>query len=322
MTRDVLVLAEHRRGALSDMTREVITAAAAMARSCGGRVVVALVAREPEPLIGALSLEGVDEIVRVQTEADEPSGEVCVAALESLMSDRQPCLVLMGFTAIGITVGPGVAARQRCGFASDVVSVTAVGSEVIARRELYGGKLEAELAFDANRPVVLLLRSTVWPAAAAGGAPTLSELPAAINLAGPGVRHIQFIDPAIGDLDITRASLVIAVGRGAGGREEINALERLATRIGAVLGASRPVVDAGYLPQGHLVGQSGFTVKPKLYIALGISGSSQHVAGMKGSETIVAVNTDPRAPIFGVAHYGAVADLFEVADELETLWQS
>jgi electron transfer flavoprotein alpha subunit len=285
-----------------------------------GHVTVVLVARDPNPLVDALALEGVDEIVHVPVGVDEPSSDDCIAALEAQIERHQPSVVLMGFTALGMAVGPAVAARQGCGFASDVVACSIVDGDLVARRELYGGKLEAELGFEPDKPVILLLRSTVWAAAVAAGAPTLTRSPDPEGLGAAGLRHVEFIEPPSGDLDITRADVVLAVGRGAGGREEIEVLERLAAKIGAVVGASRPVVDAGYVSQAHLVGQSGFTVKPKLYLALGISGASQHVAGMKGSDTIVAVNKDPRAPIFGFAHYGAVADLFEIADELEALW--
>jgi electron transfer flavoprotein alpha subunit len=123
----------------------------------------------------------------------------------------------------------------------------------------------------------------------------------------------------IGDVDISRASLLLAIGRGVGEVENIPRFEMLAEKMGATLVASRPLVDAGWMPSSRLVGQSGSTVRPRIYLALGISGAVQHIYGMKSSETIIAVNSDPQAVIFSVAHYGAVADLFDVASELEKL---
>ncbi len=130
---------------------------------------------------------------------------------------------------------------------------------------------------------------------------------------------MEFREAAVGDVDITTAEFLLSIGRGIGEQDAIPQFERLADKLGAVLSVSRPLVDAGWMPNARQVGQSGKTVKPKVYLALGISGAVQHLAGMKTSGTIIAVNTDPEAAIFNVAHYGAVADLFDVADELEKL---
>ncbi|MER3410573.1 MAG: electron transfer flavoprotein subunit alpha/FixB family protein, partial [Thermoleophilia bacterium] len=133
-------------------------------------------------------------------------------------------------------------------------------------------------------------------------------------------RHVAFLGQEKGDVDITTADFLLSIGRGIGDKEEIPRFERLAKKMGAVLSVSRPLVDAGWMPAARQVGQSGKTVKAKVYLALGISGAVQHLAGIKGCGTIIAVNTDPEAAIFNAAHYGAVADLHEVADELEKLF--
>jgi electron transfer flavoprotein alpha subunit len=129
--------------------------------------------------------------------------------------------------------------------------------------------------------------------------------------------HVGFQDAAEGDVDITKAEFLLSIGRGIEDEDNIARFERLAEQLGATLCGSRPLVDAGWMPSARQVGQSGKTVTPRVYLALGISGAAQHLAGMRTADTIIAVNTDPEAPIFGVAHYGAVADLFEVAEELE-----
>jgi electron transfer flavoprotein alpha subunit len=163
----------------------------------------------------------------------------------------------------------------------------------------------------------LMLRPTAWPAVQGAGSATISHQQAAAEPAG--ARHLEYVEAPPGDVDISAAEFVLCVGRGIGERENLEQFERLAERLGATLGVSRPLVDAGWISSDRQVGQSGRTVKPRVYLALGVSGAIQHLAGMRTSDTIIAVNSDPDAPIFGVAHYGAVADLFDVAEELESI---
>jgi electron transfer flavoprotein alpha subunit len=158
----------------------------------------------------------------------------------------------------------------------------------------------------------------VWAKAGTGGQAVRSEL--TVETRPPRARHRAFVEAAAGEVDITTADFLLSIGRGIGEREQIERFERLAEKMGATLSVSRPIVDAGWMPSARQVGQSGKTVAPKVYLALGISGAVQHLAGMRGAGTIVAVNTDPEAAIFDVAHYGAVVDLLEVADELEKLY--
>jgi electron transfer flavoprotein alpha subunit len=162
-----------------------------------------------------------------------------------------------------------------------------------------------------------MLRPTTWPPAEGAGSATVSEL--AVSTASRS-RHLEYVEAAAGDVDITKADFLLSIGRGIGDKENIPLFEGLAGKMGATLGVSRPLVDAGWMPASRQVGQSGKTVKPKVYVAFGISGAVQHLAGMKTSGTIIAVNTDPEAAIFNVAHYGAVCDVFEVAEELEKLY--
>jgi electron transfer flavoprotein alpha subunit len=318
MSGGVLVVAEHLRGGLREVTREVVTAGAELKESCGGRLAVALIAKNPRALVETVSLAGVDEVVQVPVADNEFIADVWAGAVEGLVRDRGPALVLSGFTANGMAMGPAVAVHLGLGFASDVVACSIEGGDIVARREFYGGKVEAELGFPAGSPVLLLLRPTIWAQAVLGGSPLVTSFVAD----APRIRsqHRELLDPPADGLDISKADIVLAVGRGVGERENIARLEAFADKIGATLAASRPLVDAGWLPQWRQVGQSGVTVKPKLYLAFGISGAAQHVVGMKASQEIVAVNKDPKAPIFSVAHYGAVADLFNIVDELDRLW--
>jgi electron transfer flavoprotein alpha subunit len=213
--------------------------------------------------------------------------------------------------------GPALAMKLGLGFASDVFGVRLEGENLVATRAYYGGKVHAEVDFPGKKQVLLLLRPTAWAPAEGTGSARVTETSVT---AQSRARHREFVEVAAADVDITTADFLLSIGRGIGDKDAIPDFERLAEKMGAVLSVSRPIVDAGWMPNARQVGQSGKTVKPKVYLALGISGAVQHLAGMKTSGTIIAVNTDPEAAIFNVAHYGAVADLFEVAEELEKLY--
>jgi electron transfer flavoprotein alpha subunit len=307
----VLVIAEHVQGRLRDVTFELVSAA----RSLGGPVTVAVIAADPAAF--DLAREGVDEVVHVAVAQEEFENDVYQRALEALIEERTPEAVLAGFTVDSMGYAPAVAAKLGLGFAGDVFSVARENGAIVATRAFYGSKVHGEIEFPAGRPPLLLLRPTVWPAAEPGGAPAVSEL--ALGPVVSRARHVGFEEVVKGDVDITTADFLLSIGRGVGERENIADFETLAEKLGATLSVSRPLVDAGWMPSSRQVGQSGKTVKPKVYLAFGISGAVQHLAGMKASGTIIAVNTDPEAAIFSVAHYGAVADLFEVADALAEL---
>jgi len=310
----VLVVAEHLRGAVRDVTLELVTAGRTL-----GPVMVAVIARDPEPLVATVDVEGVAEIVTVPAGADEFEGGTYQHVLEALIAARRPRVVLLGFTVNAMGYAPAVAAKLGLGYASDVHGVALEGDAVVATRSFYGGKVDAELEFPGAETVLLLLRPTTWaPAEGVGGA-SVSSL--AVDVGPSWARHLEFVEAvASTDVDITQADFLLSIGRGIGDVDAISQFEELATKMGATLSVSRPIVDAGWMPASRQVGQSGKTVKPKVYLAFGISGAVQHLAGMKASGTIIAVNTDPEASIFNVAHYGAAVDLFDVAEELEKLY--
>jgi len=305
----VLVVAEQLQGRVRDVTFELVTAA----RELGGPVTVATIG--PEAL--DVNRAGVDEVVHVQTEQAEFENDVYQRALERLIEERQPQVVLLGFTVNSMGYAGAVAAKLGLGFASDVFGLGRDGDEVVATRAFYGSKVHAEVGFPAGKTVLLLLRPTAWAPAEAGGSATSSSIE--LGPVQSRARHKEFREVEKGDVDITTAPFLLSIGRGIGEQDNIAMFEELAGKLGATLSVSRPIVDAGWMSNARQVGQSGKTVKPKVYLAFGISGAVQHLAGMKTSETIIAVNSDPEAAIFDVAHYGAVADLFDVAEELAKL---
>jgi electron transfer flavoprotein alpha subunit len=316
---DVLVVAETRRGELREVSLELIGAALGVKDSCGGRLLVAVLDHEPERFTQALSVDGVDELLLVPTPAEHFEPHVSQRALEELIEAQGPGLVLLGHTIDSLGFGPAVAAHRGLGFASDVTALSWADGPV-ACRGAYGDKLVAELEFPGRDCTLVMLRSGTFEAAEAGPTRPQSPPTRTVEVALDGVaatEHVGFEEEEDSDVDITQAPFLVSIGRGVEDKDEIPRFEALAERMGATLSVSRPLVDAGWMPSARQVGQSGKTVKPRVYLALGISGAVQHLAGMRSAETIIAVNTDPEAPIFGVAHYGAVADLFEVADELE-----
>jgi electron transfer flavoprotein alpha subunit len=309
-----LIVAEHLRGELRPVTLELVSAA----KELEGPVAVAVIAKDPGALTEALNVDRVDEILNIQVEQEEFENDVYQQAVEQLIEQREPKAVLLGFTVNSMGYGPAVAAKLGLGFASDVFSIDAQASGLVVERAFYGSKVHAEVEFPGHDQVLLMLRPTAW--APAEGSGSASTFDVSVSISGSRARHKEFVDAATGDVDITTADFLLSIGRGVGDKENLPQFEGLADKMGAILSVSRPLVDQGWMPNSRQVGQSGKTVKPKVYLALGISGAVQHLAGMKTSGTIIAVNSDPEAAIFNVAHYGAVADLFEIAEELEKLY--
>ena len=310
----VLVVAEHLRGQVRDVTRELITAGREL-----GPVTVAVIGQDPGSLVDAVDIDGVAEIVTVTIGAAEFENDAYQAAAEALIADRKPRVTLLGFTVNSMGYGPAAAVKLGLGFASDVHGIALEGDAVVATRSFYGSKVSAELEFPGTDGVMLLLRPTVWAPAEGAGNASVTSLEVA---AGPSrARHRELLEATgSSDVDITQADFLLSIGRGIGDKENVEMFQELAAKMGATLSVSRPLVDAGWMPSSRQVGQSGKTVKPTVYLAFGISGAVQHLAGMKTSGTIIAVNTDPEAAIFNVAQYGAKADLFDVAEELEKLY--
>jgi electron transfer flavoprotein alpha subunit len=312
----ILVIAETRRGELRDVSLELIGAARTVKDAAGGRLAVAVVDADAGAHAAALALEGVDEVLTVTSPTPHFEAHVAQRALEALIEQEHPSLVLVGHTIDSLGFAPAVAVRAGLGFASDVTALDWEDGPT-ASRGAYADKLVAELDFRGRETTLLMLRAGAFePAEGAGGAPTRAvsvELGDAV-----ATEHVGFRAAAVGDVDITKADFLLSIGRGIEDRDNIPQFEELAEKLGATLSVSRPLVDAGWMSNARQVGQSGKTVKPKVYLALGISGAVQHLAGMQKADTIIAVNSDPEAPIFGVAHYGVVGDLFEVAEALES----
>jgi len=311
----ILVVAEQRRGELRPQSLELISAAQPLRRT-GDEVGVAVLGNAPERHVSALSLAGVDEIITLKTAAAEFDPDTFEAALGALIAQRRPDVVLVPHSVDSFGYAAALAAKLRMGFATDVFDIRRIDGELVATRGGYGQKVSVEVDFPGRSTVLLALRGSSFKAPEQSGAPrvTVFEAP---PVAGRSQLR-EFIElPAADDVDMAGAEFILTIGRGIGEEANVAQFRELADAIGATLGCSRPIADAGWLPKSRQVGQSGKTASAcKLYIAMGVSGAIQHLAGMKHVSTIVAVNSDAGASIFGVAKYGIVGDIFEVAAEL------
>jgi electron transfer flavoprotein alpha subunit len=321
MSAGVLVVAESRQGELREVSRELLSLGAELATAAGVGLSVAVIGPDAERFAPQLQAPGVTEVLTVSTPTEHFEAHVWERAVEGLIESENPAVILCGHTIDSLGFAPALAARLALGFATDVVSVSwrdggAGGFRV--HRGAYGEKLSAELAFPGKEHTLLTVRPGIFPPAEPGEAAAPVRA-VEVDLSGTArTEHLGFVEAAASGVDITKAEFLLSIGRGIEDKDNIPRFQELADRLGATLSSSRPLVDAGWMDSSRQVGQSGKTVKPRLYLAMGISGAVQHLAGMRGADTIIAVNSDPEAPIFGVAHYGAVADMFEVADELET----
>jgi electron transfer flavoprotein alpha subunit len=313
----VLIIAEtSEEGGLRDISYELVTAAAQLSGERALTTKLAVIAPESERSV--ISVVGVDEVLEVPVVGESFEPHVWQRAVEALVETERPDLVLVGHTIDALGFAPAVAARGGLGFSSDVQAIRYDDDgRLRAQRGAYAGKLTAELAFPDKECVLLMVREGAYDSTRAGSAPRASRR-IDLDLADAArTERLELRPTALDEVDISEAPFVISIGRGVDRQEAVARLQDLADRWGAVLTCSRPLVDLGWMPPSRLVGQSASTVKPRIYLALGISGAPPHMAGVRGAETIIAVNLDPDAPIFLVAQYGAVVGLFDVVADLE-----
>ncbi|MFC7187996.1 electron transfer flavoprotein subunit alpha/FixB family protein [Halorubrum yunnanense] len=308
---DVLVVAEHRRGEIRDVSYEAVTAGRELADARGGDLHVAAIAGDVDAFAEDLNREGVDAIHTVGN-GEEFDHNVYQTAVAALLDRTDADTVVTPNSVNGLDYAPAVAENRGIPLVTDAIGFEYDGGLTVTR-EMYGSKVETTVDVDGDRHV-LTIRGGEWPAAEGVGDAAVESVE--VDLPESGARVTGFEEVGGGDVDIADAEVLVSVGRGIEEEENLGLVEDLADALGATLSSSRPIVDNGWLPKNRQVGQSGKVVTPDVYIAIGISGAVQHVAGMKGSDTIVAVNTDPNAPIFDIADYGVVGDLFEVVPEL------
>jgi electron transfer flavoprotein alpha subunit len=314
--RDVLVVVDQLEGKLNDVTYEMLGKARALAPTLSGRVVAVLLGHDLQEV--AAKLGAADHVMIV----DDPAlqhfvPERAELALRTLLQQEQPALTMIANTSMGMDLAAALSAALDWPLIAYCSDVQLDGRQVIATSQLYGGKISVEAVSEGQHTIISVIAGVFPAAEGQSSAPVASVQTIASGVSGGDrVRFKGLSIPEAGDVDITRESLLVSVGRGIGNKDNIEMVEELAETMGAALAASRPIIDSGWLPKLRQVGKSGLTVKPKLYLAVGISGAPEHLQGMKDAELIIAINSDSSAPIFEVADYGIAGDLFDIVPAL------
>lgn len=311
--RDLFVLVEHRQGKIRDITYEMIGFGENLAQQQGDSVTAVLLGYGVKGLAEELSLV-TSKVLVVEDEGLEHFNSIPYQkTLSSLVSKYEPLLLLMGHSAFAMDLAPSLSVEVDYPLATDCLGLTFEAGRLKAIRSIYGGKVYATVSLRESKGYIATLRPGVFPPKLPGekkGGIVMESSP--LHGSVDVKKFIEYIEAPVTGEDITQAEILVSIGQGIGGPEHIPMLEELAKNLGGTIACSRPVVDRNWLPKERQVGISGKTVKPKIYLAVGISGAFQHVTAMQGSETIVAINKDPRAPIFGIAHYGIVEDFQKV----------
>lgn len=317
MTAKVWIVAQHRDGRLHRMSREAVAAGQRLAQALGGSASGVVLGHGAGGVAAELAGYRLDAVHSADAEAlAQYTPGAYVGVLAAAVAAHAPSHLVFAHTYQSVDFMGLLAQRVGGSLLPEVLDFESAGDdELVWRRPILGGKLQARMRVKGAHPVVLSVQSGAFSAddAASGTAP-VQALDA--TAAAPD-REILGVEEVAGEqVDLSAAAVVVAVGRGIGGADRMGIIDELAAALGAEIGASRPVIDSGWLPRDRQIGSSGQTVAPKLYIAVGISGAIQHLVGMKASGTIVAVNKDAGAPIFGVARYGVVGDLHEIVPAL------
>ncbi len=318
MGNDIFVWIEQFHGQVASSSWEAVGTARRLSETAGGQVCACLFGQGVEGLAQEAIAYGADKVLLCDdaTLADFRV-EPYAALLARLAREYEPAVILIGATFRGRDLGPAVAADLEAGCVADCTALTFENGQLVATRPIYAGKLMCTCTVPEKRPAVFTARPRAFPkpepdAARSGQVirvePALAEDAIKVKVTG-------FLETE-GGVNLADAAIIVSGGRGVGGPEGFEPVRALAQVLNAAVGASRAAVDAGWIPYDHQVGQTGKTVSPDLYVACGISGAIQHQAGMRTSKVIVAINKDPEAPIFQLAHYGIVGDLFKVVPAL------
>ena len=307
-----LIIAEQRDGAINRASWEAIAAA----QQLGGALKVVILGTSLDGAAAELAKAAVDEVIVLEHQVlTAYTADGYVLALAALISQVQPSLVFFPHTYQTRDFAPALAARLGRALVTDVTAVRKDGDHLVFSRPVFQGKLSADVTAGGPSPHLVTVQIGAFRAdAAKTGSATAPVRKADVSIDAGAIRQKPEapFKEAKQSVDLSQAERIVAVGRGIKGQEHLALAQQLAQAMGAEIAASRPICDSGWLPMDRQIGSSGQTVAPKLYVALGISGAIQHLVGMKGSRTIVAINKDAEAPIFEIADYGIVGDLFEI----------
>ncbi len=314
----VLIVVEHRCGTVKDATFELVTLARKLADASGLEPAAVVIGHQVAALADTLA-RYLPRVVAVDAEPlADFRYETHAAVLGDILETEAPLLTLAPHTAFGMELFPRLSVESGFPCATDCMEVDTEGSGISVTRSVYSGKVLSRATLASAAGYLATVRSGSYPAAVEAGSPgAVEQRPCPAFPTPLRTEHLGYREAAAAAVDISQAPLIVAVGRGIKDADNIPQAQELADRLGAVLACSRPVVDKKWLDKERQVGTSGRTVKPKAYLAFGISGAFQHMAGIKGPGVLIAVNKDPKAPIFAAADYGVVEDMFKIIDALK-----
>jgi len=313
MANEVLVLAEQREGSLKKISLELLSIGAELAEKTGAELTALVIGNGVEPLAKALGEGGAKKVYVAETSDKFYNTEFYTQAIVDAVAQSQAAIVLGGATAMGRDLLPRAAARLGTGLGTDCTELRIEDGNLVMRRPVYSGKVELTVT---TSPAMASVRPNSYGQASLDSGKSAEVVKLAVKDVTPRAVVKETVKTAGDKPDLTEAEIIVSGGRAMKAAENFKILHELADVIGATVGASRAAVDSGYAPHSMQVGQTGKVVNPKLYLAFGISGAIQHLAGMRTSKVIVAVNKDPDAPIFQKADYGVVDDLYKVVPAL------
>ena len=316
----IFVLTEHRQGQIRDITYEMLTKAREISEKTGSELTAVLLGKNMKEHAKMLTEYAKTVILVDDAKLENFNSEAYKKILSTLITQHKPLLIMMGHTSYGVDLAPRLATALNLPLATDCIDLALENNMLTVTRQMFGGKVNVKVAARKAETYITTVRQATFapqkPSPPANG--QIIETPSPLTEEITEKRFVQYVLPPPGGLDITAAEKLVGVGRGIKDAANMPIVDELAKTLGGVLACSRPIVDKGWLPTDRQVGTSGKTVKPKLYLALGISGAFQHVLGMKSSDLIIAVNKDPKAPIFSFADYAIVEDLFKVVPPLKS----
>jgi electron transfer flavoprotein alpha subunit len=315
---EIFVVVEHRRGEVRDITFEMLWKGRQLCEEHSHKLTAVLMGGKDEAFVNDIR-ERADRVIAVEDEKLRHfSADLYKEVLHALVEENRPFLTLMGHTAWGMDLAPSLSIKTGLPLATDCVDIFLEDGRPKVIRQIYAGKIFTKVSFRESESYLITVRAgafTPEDGQKGQGEIIKREMPAGLPEARK--QFVEFAEAGAGEVDIAQADLLVSIGRGIGEEENVQVMKELSELMGGVLSCSRPIVDKNWLPKYHQVGTSGKSVKPKVYLAFGISGAFQHVAGISGSGTVIAINKDAKAPIFRVADYGVVEDLFKIVTALK-----
>jgi len=320
MADTILVVVEQREGKLNRVSLETLTAAQSIARETGWALENAVVGHGVARVAEEVAKAKVAKTYAIESpQLERYTADAYVAALKQFISSKQPRLVLMPHTYQVRDFAPKLAASLGRTLISDAIGYRKDGGKLVFLRQMFQGKFAADVSFSCDPPHLATFQAGSFRGdkveMGAGPAP-IEKVSAQVDAGAIRVKPLDIFKEAKQAVDLTQAEIIVSVGRGIKEQKNIELAKALADALGGEIAASRPICDSGWLPMDRQIGSSGQTVAPKLYLALGISGAIQHIVGMKGARSIIAINKDAEAPIFEIADYGVVGNLFDLVPAL------